>query len=108
MRQMRGVIGMLMFGALGWVAWSDAPTGFAEVSPGIAAQIRGGSTPDPACKGYMGTAQRCCTGSMNNFTNVYQADPKQTSAKPLGTPNCGANNDKACFANQYDSGQRCN
>jgi hypothetical protein len=45
---------------------------------------------------------------MNNFTDVYQPSSNMKSAKPLGTPQCGANNDKMCTANQYNQGQSCN
>jgi hypothetical protein len=107
MSQMRGLIGLLMFGALGWAVGSDTPAGFTEVSSGAAVQVRGGSTPDPACQGYTGSIRRCCTGSFNNFTDVYQVSTTTKTAKPLNTPPCGLNNDRACFANQYNQGQRC-
>jgi hypothetical protein len=109
MSQMRGFIGVLMFGALGWVAWSDTPTGFAEVSPGAAGQIRGGSTKDPACKGYIGTAQRCCTGAMNNFTDVYQASTTTMNSKPNTglLPVCGMNAERTCVTNSYTNGFSC-
>lgn len=108
MIQMRGFIGLLMFGALGLGVPSETPAGFVEVSPGDSAQVRGGK-PYPNCTGYNGTAERCCTGSMNKFNDVYVASTTTTTAKPsaFGAV-CGPNTERMCTSNSYVNGIACN